>query len=362
MLTVPVFSGLPSEDAEKWLQKFIAFTEFKGIHANNIRVSGAFLTFLSGQAENWFNSLPDATKNDRGQLFQAFRDRFIIVQPATLITLQGRKLLPSETIDNYANDIEQYCNQLQMNEQQKIYQFLSGLDHNIFIQIMLTKPATLADAIQAARIALMTSRSPPSMPNNEKQQTIQQPQPQIYFMSSPPFASNNFPSSSHGVQTNLVSASQFAPNMLSSQFPQFPQNNFASSPQFPLNNFASSSPQQHHTLLNTIGELTQSVKQLQQSQQQNNASSNNNISGISTDNNRQGNIICQLCGGFHNARMCYQFTNRQDRPNRYNPDFNITCFNCGKRGHRAAVCRKSRSNNRPNNYNNSNNANSNLNN
>ena len=44
-----------------------------------------------------------------------------------------------------------------MTEQQKIYQFLSRLDQSIFVQIMLTKPATLADTIQSDRIVLMTT-------------------------------------------------------------------------------------------------------------------------------------------------------------------------------------------------------------
>ena len=59
------------------------------------------------------------TKNNRAQLFQALRDRFNIIQLATLLSLQGRKLSPTETIENYANDIERYCSQLQMAEQQK---------------------------------------------------------------------------------------------------------------------------------------------------------------------------------------------------------------------------------------------------
>ena len=166
---IPLFSGLPNEDAERWLQKFIAYTELKGIHANNQRTTGAFLTFLSGQAETWYNGLEDDTKNNRAQLFQAFRDRFNIIQPATLLSLQGRKLSPTETIDNYANDIERYCSQLQMTEQQKIYQFLSGLDQSVFVQIMLTKPATLADAIHSARIVLMTT--------NRSTQPTPSPQP-----------------------------------------------------------------------------------------------------------------------------------------------------------------------------------------
>ena len=157
---IPLFSGLPNEDTKRWLQKFIVHTELKGIHVNNQQTTGAFLTFLSGQAETWYTGLEDDTKNNRVQLFQAFRDRFNIIQAATLLSLQGRKLSPTETIDYYANNIELYCSQLQMTKQQKIYQFLSGLDQSIFVQIMLTKPATLVDAIHSARIVLMTTNCP----------------------------------------------------------------------------------------------------------------------------------------------------------------------------------------------------------
>ncbi len=120
-------------------------------------------------------------------------------------------------------------------------------------------------------------------------------------------------------------------------------------------------------LVNTVGEIAQSVKQLQQSQQSDTHDAH--VAGISSRNNTPGYtennaVVCQLCGrGYHSARACNLFKTRNKYNNanternnsnfdrnyygsegkqlqpHYNKDAHIICYRCNNKGHREANCK-----------------------
>ena len=69
-----------------------------------------------------------------------------------------------ETEDEFPNHIEQFCNQLNLDDASKIHYFVNGLQPSLRNHVMLTQPTTMETAINAARaeegvLALQRSKS-----------------------------------------------------------------------------------------------------------------------------------------------------------------------------------------------------------
>ena len=91
-------------------------------------------------------------------------------------------------------------------------------------------------------------------------------------------------------------------------------------------------------LVDAVSDLTHKLKQMEQK--------DSKIYGIHQSHEQMSNeqIVCQLCGGSHNALKCYKFKNRQNSTYRPNADAHITCYTCNKSGHRSINCRVKRNN------------------
>ena len=67
--------------------------------------------------------------------------------------LSERKQRDLETVEEYAEDIERRCGQLDINGQQMVEAFIRGLRPNARAAVIKDQPANLTAAINSARVA-----------------------------------------------------------------------------------------------------------------------------------------------------------------------------------------------------------------
>lgn len=370
------FSAKPGEDPAHFINDSLAWCDMNG-QREAADLSNLLQLILKGPAYNWFNTVAAEVKQDRQRLVAAFRERFVDNAPPTRWLqeqqLLSRQMLPEERLEDYIFDIDNLCSILNKNDNDRVACFVRGLKPALKPSVIQRQPATWRDAVQAARLAAI-SFSAAETPSNATSfpsavSTLSTPhasmgQPSHYQPQHMPFTAfnatqssqypsfNAVPSASHEILASQH-ATSYSPaycvvpstQLLASSSPSL---RYSSTPHFDI---ATPSAENNaiHTLVNTVGELAQSVKQLQQLQLTKD-NGDNHIAGISSrqsgDRYGDNNIICQLCGGTHHARTCYQFRNtrRNNTQRRNNPDAHVTCFNCSIKGHRAANCRRNQNN------------------
>ena len=107
-LTIEPFHGLPTEDANLWLDKFDAWIAFHGWQKDDDKIASAMRLKMEGGALAWFNAAPAGTKKKSGQLFKAFKEHFSDLHPTWMLEQQlyERCMLPQESLKSYITDIE----------------------------------------------------------------------------------------------------------------------------------------------------------------------------------------------------------------------------------------------------------------
>jgi hypothetical protein len=185
-----MFSGLITEDAKTWLQRFSSWIELIGLRDVN-RISAAMSSRLDGLALSWFNSLTNDVKQDKTLLFQSFNQQFTNQQPHFLLEQQlaDRKMMPGESLDSYIYFIEKQCRTLEKTDREKVIIFIRGLPNDLKTGVLLQRPQNWHETIDAARIAQQTV----VITSNPVQYSAFKPQPTTLAMDSTPFmyAQNN---------------------------------------------------------------------------------------------------------------------------------------------------------------------------
>jgi hypothetical protein len=375
------FSARPGEDPSIFIKDCLAWCDMNG-QRDAANVVNTLQLVLKGPARLWLDSITDEVKQDRQRLVTAFRERFVDNMP-NVLWLQEQQLLSrqmqhNEKLEDYIFDIDNLCSILKKPDNDRVSYFVRGLIPSLKPFVIQQKPTTWKEAIQAARLSAIsiaaaeTSRPGvnASTPSASTLSSLCAPsynassydaQASYHVTQYPSF--NVASSSLYTLPTNVLNASQALSNQ------QYTSNEPTYAQHAKVSIRPSSTENTIHTLVNTVGELTQTVKQLQQIQQ-----SQPHIAGISSSqqaglynnsNNKTVDIVCQLCGGYHSARKCYQYNNaRKNNQNFYNTNYrnnnyqhnernnqqgnrdtHITCYNCSTKGHRAANCRKPNSTN-----------------
>ena len=154
------FTGSSDDDAESWLIKFNAWAQYQNIHNNGHRYGGAFRMALEGQAEVWFDALPNATQTNVQALNASFTNAFINVPIPWHLEreLLKRCLEKNERFDAYLNDIVKLCRRLRKTDGETMHSFMRGLPPRIQSGVIQREPATLQEAVQAAKLALEAQR------------------------------------------------------------------------------------------------------------------------------------------------------------------------------------------------------------
>ena len=112
--------------------------------------------YLSDGPYTWYRQLPNATKQNLALLQAAFNTKYAQHDGLTWALraqLTERSQKATEAVEDYAEDIEKRCGQLQINGQQLLETFIRGLRPGLRAAVIKDHPANVTDAINAARVA-----------------------------------------------------------------------------------------------------------------------------------------------------------------------------------------------------------------
>ena len=156
-----MFFGMPSEDTNDWIEKFIAWSKFNGLKDMD-RVHNAIQLRLSGSALTWFKTV--APQSNFDNLSKLFKDHFAQNRPSWLLEQQlaERNMSKDENIEIYIMDIDRRCNILAKSEKEKIAALMRGLHPTIRMFVMQQNPKTWVEAVQAARLSADSISAIPS--------------------------------------------------------------------------------------------------------------------------------------------------------------------------------------------------------
>jgi len=154
------FKGVPSEDAEQWLNHLENYCRFK-TYDDNKKLNLALVLMTAGAA-HWLETLTVADK----QTWDAFKAKFCsrYLQPE-YVHFRAAKLLfntkqqPSESADDFLAKIQQLARQINADEQTTRFAALNGLMPHIASFVTQKQPKTMLELLEAARIAEITAPS-----------------------------------------------------------------------------------------------------------------------------------------------------------------------------------------------------------
>ncbi|CAC5391269.1 unnamed protein product [Mytilus coruscus] len=153
--SIDSFAGLPTEDANLWLDKFDAWIAFHGWNKENEKIASTMRLKLEGGALSWFNGLPNSVKRNSDQLFTKFKDHFSGLHPTWMLEqhLYERCMLPSESLEVYISDIEKRCSRLCKTDRETTTAFIRGLPGSLRVFVIQRDPKYFKNAVQSARLA-----------------------------------------------------------------------------------------------------------------------------------------------------------------------------------------------------------------
>ena len=151
---MPKFTGYNDVAPAVWLEKYAIFATSKGWNPqqtlNNVGL------YLGDGPYTWYRNLPPATKNNLANLQAAFDNKYMQhdgVEWALRAELSEKKQGSTETVEEYAEDIERRCGQLNIHGQQMMEAFVRGLRPALRAAVIKDQPGNLTEAINSARVA-----------------------------------------------------------------------------------------------------------------------------------------------------------------------------------------------------------------
>ena len=148
------FSGLESEDANIWLNRFELYTDLKGWGPDQI--IKAFPLFLRDAAAVWYDSLPYAHKQSFIALKKAFSDRYFPHKTLRWVKLDefnSRVQRPSETVMVYTQVMIKLGRDLDKSDREIMEAVVRGYKTHIRTYVLEKEPTSLEDALRYARVA-----------------------------------------------------------------------------------------------------------------------------------------------------------------------------------------------------------------
>ena len=147
----PLFKGLTSEDAHRWLDKLNGYV--LATKKDNEQKKGIFGLLLDDGASDWYDSLPIAEKESYETMSAAFTQRYIAKQNnwQESTALFQQKQRPEENILDFISNIRRQALRANIPEQQAMNAILSGMHDHSRPFILQHNPVTITDIIKHAR-------------------------------------------------------------------------------------------------------------------------------------------------------------------------------------------------------------------
>ena len=151
-LCLQPFKNQPQDNPRQFLEDFNAYCQYRTF--TPARKVQLFQLLLKGTPKLWFQGLEDAIKHNWEQLSAAFTAEY--VHEPTMLDQTLTDLImhqPNQNVVDYYNLIVAACKKVNRNDQQTRDTFIRNLDKPIKLFVLSRQPATLAEALQFARLA-----------------------------------------------------------------------------------------------------------------------------------------------------------------------------------------------------------------
>jgi hypothetical protein len=221
-ISLPKFSGLSTENAERFLldfQSYSTLNQLAGL-ANDARKVAAFHLHLTGPALTWFNALPAIQRDTWEHLELSFNAQYVLLNaqnnPALVAEAElfaHMKLAPGQAIETFHSLVVEKGLRLQKQDRDLLIKFIEGLpqqlaffvraghpvDHNaalssakmgeaygyrVHTPVMAAQVTYPGPAVQRAPVS--TSAAPPQSVLDEMRQQIQRLARAVEAMRMPP--------------------------------------------------------------------------------------------------------------------------------------------------------------------------------
>lgn len=151
-LCLQSFQNQPQDDPRQFLNDFNAYCQYRNF--NPAKKAQLFQLLLKGTAKIWFNSQDEAVRHNWDQIHAAFTAEYI--HEPTMLDQTLTDLImhqPNQNVIDYYNLIVAACKKVNRNDQETRDTFIRNLDKPIKLFVLSRQPATLAEALQFARLA-----------------------------------------------------------------------------------------------------------------------------------------------------------------------------------------------------------------
>ena len=141
------FTGKSSDNARDFLSTFKNYCKLNGIDGED-----KLLTFemcLAGAAKCWFSGLAEEITQDFKKIEEHFNNTYIQNSRWLHVTmLENRKLLPTESAENYINDLSELAQLVGVKNDELSKALIRGLPSILKRHVVSFNPTTLAETIQ----------------------------------------------------------------------------------------------------------------------------------------------------------------------------------------------------------------------
>jgi hypothetical protein len=152
--TLKSFSGAANTEdtAEKWVESFLLYTDFKRMSAgDSLRL---FKLLLTDQAADWLKALPDYKKSSFDRLIQAFNERYALTRVdrwRKTAEIWSRKQGPNESVDDYVAAMQSAASRVNMPEDYLADAILQGLKPELRLFVLYAGVETIPEILKIAR-------------------------------------------------------------------------------------------------------------------------------------------------------------------------------------------------------------------
>ena len=147
---VKPFTG--GENAERWLQTFVLYTNFKNLL--EVEQLGLFKLMMTEQAADWITALPDVTKDSFTALVSAFKERYGLSEAAKWKAekdIWGRMQGKEESVDDYVTSMQLMANKVSMPTDTLKKAIIQGLKPELRLFVLNAKAKDIQELLTVAR-------------------------------------------------------------------------------------------------------------------------------------------------------------------------------------------------------------------
>jgi hypothetical protein len=151
----PTFSGKANEDADSFMNAFERYIRYREIK-NADKKLNLLAVLLTNAAGDWYEALPDSSKDSYDNLRAAFASRYQstdTIKFKSAAEIFSRKQGETQSVDDYVTQMCKLAKLCSADENILKFAIINGLKPYISVQVTQAKPATIDEILEVARLA-----------------------------------------------------------------------------------------------------------------------------------------------------------------------------------------------------------------